>query len=411
MDSGNRLLVVALVMLAGACSAQTANGTRPTGSCSTNAECVVGAQCIDHRCVTGGGLDGAVTDAGGAGPADGGVISSPDGGAADAACVGVESAAQSVERPADIILMVDSTGSMGPAVARIEAVINSSFATVIGSSGIDYQVILIASDVTIGPPLSTSGRLHTLDLSLGSSNGAAFKPVLDHYADWSGWLRPDAIKIFLHFTDSNDSDGGSGITGYSGTFDQELIRMDPAEFGTAGDPRIIYNAIVGLAPNTPVTNPYVPPVGVCDPGDPIVTTACTSSQFSSPPHPGAGFQMLAMRTGGLRFSVCEFDHFDVVFNQIAQQVIDSTSAPCSFHLPPPPDGETLNTNEVALRFSPTGSDPWQVFRKVDDPSACDSMSFTITGDQIDLCPAACAVVQCSPSAQIKAVAGCDPSLL
>ena len=57
-----------------------------------------------------------------------------------------------------------------------------------------------------------------------------------------------------------------------------------------------------------------------------------------------------MLTGGLRFPICQFAHFDVVFQTLATSVISGAAVPCSFDLPSPPPGQTLDTAETNPLF-------------------------------------------------------------
>src|SRR4030095_14330224 len=62
--------------------------------------------------------------------------------------------------PADIIFIIDNSGSMTDEIASIETNINVNFANIIQSSGVDYQVIMVTDhgsgslEVCVGPPLS-----------------------------------------------------------------------------------------------------------------------------------------------------------------------------------------------------------------------------------------------------------------
>src|SRR5262245_41447423 len=58
-------------------------------------------------------------------------------------CADVVVEASTVKNPADIIFMVDNSGSMTDENAAIEQNINVNFAAIMGSSGVDYQVIMI----------------------------------------------------------------------------------------------------------------------------------------------------------------------------------------------------------------------------------------------------------------------------
>jgi hypothetical protein len=127
----------------------------------------------------------------------------------------------------------------------VQQEINDQVARILDAAMVDYRVILLASGLTIGPPLSTSGRLYTVPIATGSGDDAAFRPLLEGYAMWRGFLRPGVKKVFMHFTDSVGD--GRRTRGYAGTFDEEPYRIDPANFGTRPDGLVTYHAVVGLA--------------------------------------------------------------------------------------------------------------------------------------------------------------------
>lgn len=306
-------------------------------------------------------------------------------------------AAEPIRRPADIILIVDSTGSMGTAVSRIQEVINTQFAEVIGGAGIDYQVILLASGVEVGPPLATSGRFHQLAVQIGSGDSASFRQVLDTYPEWSGWLRPDAVKVFLHFTDSEGS--GEHIDGTSGTFDEILVTQYPDQFGTVPGKRFVYHAIVGVKENAPATEPWRADA-------PIVTEACWAPEFVRT-GPGVGYQAVAVRTGGLRFPVCQFPHFDVVFHTIADAVVDFSAPPCSLALPPPPPGAGIDASSVVVVFTDEATGAVTELEQVPGKDACRAGAFFLDGEEVELCEDTCAAVSANAHARLDVAFACD----
>ncbi len=302
-----------------------------------------------------------------------------------------------IGQPADIILVVDSSGSMGSAVDRIEEVLNGELAAVLESAGIDYQVILLANDVAIGPPLSTSGRFHHHVTAIGSGDGASFHNVLETYPQWSAWLRPDAVKVFLHFTDSADGNGES-IQNYEGTFDEILVRDHADQFGMVPGRRFVYHAIIGLMENDPQTDPWLPT-------DPIVNGTCEAPELGRT-GPGVGYQGVAVRTGGLRFPVCQFSHFNVVFNTIADAVIALATPPCTYALPSPPVGEELDLNTLAVLYlKEPGASP-MYFERVSGPTTCRDGGFYLDSQSVRLCEQTCSVVTNNPQSEVDIAFGC-----
>jgi hypothetical protein len=356
---------------------------------------------------SGGSGGGPGTIPGGGNPASGGSGPGPgaglrDGGVGADACATVVGEGEEVSRPVDVILIVDSSDSMAMARQTISQIIDTEFASIIEAAKVDYRVIALHGGVlVIGPPLSTSGRYHELnDLTIGSGDGVAFVHVLDRYPEWSPWLREDAFKVFMHFTDGT-SGNGETITGYTGRFDEELVRLDPAQFGDADDLQFTYHAIAGFKENVPPDLPYAP-------GDPVVTVGCQHPSFGLGIQGASeGFQGVAIRTDGLRHSVCQFDHYDAVFNTIADGVVSKSIVPCSFAIPDPPSGkEYYLSGGVSVELS-DASGSVAAFARVADATACAPESFYLDGDQVELCPAACDTAKATEGARVDVAFDCD----
>ena len=143
------------------------------------------------------------------------------------ACAGVSSEATSETQPADIIIAVDTSGSMDEESAEVQQNLNN-FASIIAGSGIDVHVVLIAdSSVCIPAPLgsgacagadeSLPGYRHVVQ-SVGSTN--ALQLILDTYPQWQSSLRPNASKTIAVVSD-DDSDLGAAA------FTNQLLALDP----------------------------------------------------------------------------------------------------------------------------------------------------------------------------------------
>lgn len=309
-------------------------------------------------------------------------------------------------RPVDVLIVIDTSNSMGAAIAAVEASINDDFAAILEASGIPYQVIvageygsiciiapLSGTDCNPPPPVPAVTEVFKhYDMSTGS--GSFLNNILAWYSapdphglapmGYSGWLREGSLKVILAMTDgasaSNDPDDGEA-------FDQQLLALVPPQFGTPGDRQYVFHSIIGMNANEPPTDPWLP-------GDPLQGN-------------GESIQQVSVLSGGWRFPLSQSDSFDVVFQQIAQGVVDVVPIACSFAIPEPPPGETIDPDTVQIDYQPGGGGPLAAFHQVTGPGACEAEAFYIDADTIFLCPEACAAVQADTGAQLDVRFGCD----
>lgn len=358
----------------------------PRGSCASSDDCAAAEQCVDRRCV-------ARTDAGGVADA-----STPDaprldtGPAPDVVCAAVEATATEIRLPVDIIVLPDESASMGPARDSVATAMQGVVRDALEASGVDYRVIWHGAT----PLPSLAGRVFYNTVALGSGPDAMFRPVLDTYDAWSPMLRADAQKVFVHFTDATSGDGGS-ITGYAGMFDAVLFARDAALWGSPGAPRFVYHTFIGLPVRSPADRPY-------EPTEPVETGASCAGGFVN----ARPLQEMAIRTGGLRFPLCEFDEFDSVFTRIADAAIESSRVPCELLLPEPPAGMTIDPSTIALRYGSGGST--EVLLQAGTAAECTDASFLLLSDRVQLCPTACARIEADTTATLTVLSGCDPEL-
>lgn len=355
----------------------------------------------------------------------------------DSACAAVSATATKL--PVDVIFVIDNSGSMTQEIVAVQDNINANFAAIIGNSGIDYRVIMIArhgsasgsQSVCVKAPLSGT------TCSPIPAQPANNPPIFFHYSTevashdswckllntfntpdefslapqgWSQWLRPAAVKTFVEITDDGvscstggktytDSDTIAGGEAVAPTFDASLLALSPAQFGDANNRRYIWHSIVCLAANTPATAPWLS-------ADPMVAGKCSSTNC---PAPGTGYQALSRLTGGMRFPLCQYGAFDVVFQEIAQGVVSSLA--CQFAVPVPEAG-LLDPTKVSLAFTP-GTGPVENWTNVPNSAACagDEWYFDDNAHPqiITLCPAACAKAKADTSGKIEVLLGCQGS--
>jgi hypothetical protein len=345
-------------------------------------------------------------------------------------------------KPADIIFIIDNSGSMSDEIAGVENNINVNFANIIQSSGVDYQVIMLTNHgvgstgisylVCIDPPLSGTtncsgapvnvpGQFYHYSVDIQSWDSVCkifntlYGPNSGGEADaynfapggWATWLRPEAVKVFVEITDdqmnctwgTHTLNGSTAANGQTAAleFDSTLLGLAPAQFGTTADRRYIFYSIVGIG-----AKPMPNELDGYTEFEPIVTTTCPTAYNAA-----YGYQWLSKGTGGLRFPVCS-PSYDAVFQDIAAGVIDAVQVPCEFDIPDPPKGEMLDLDTIDVLYTPGGNGTTQTWTKVDSASLCGPSKFYIdeAAGKIILCPQACAVVEADIEAKLEVKIEC-----
>jgi hypothetical protein len=354
------------------------------------------------------------------------------------ACVIQEQSAELIEQPVDVILLLDNSGSMSDELGAVEANININFASILTSSDVDYRVVLISrhrqepreaseeasTSICVTSPLSRlddcsaadepalSERFFQYSTKLESAD--SFDVLLDTYEPpfddperaenfdnaplgWSAWLRPNAKKVFLELTDDDED---MPID----EFVAQLIAVGPEHFGVdPAKPTFVFHSIIGLAEKFSPTSAYLP-------HEPVQTATCSGND-NEVESAGETYQELSKLTGGLRFPLCQFGAYDVVFRQIAADVVDTREIACDFELPAPPPGRELDLDNVAIEYSPgRGADPI-TFGQAPRLDDCAPNAFYIANGRLNLCPPTCTTVRANPVASVMVLFTCESQLI
>jgi hypothetical protein len=335
--------------------------------------------------------------------------------------------------PVDIIIVIDNSGSMGQEIQGVQDNINANFADIIGASGLDYRVILVAKFGEIGeesvcieaplggiaaggcdnpPGMPVNGdRFFHYDEEIASHNSLC--KLIETYSEpdingftatgWQEWLRPEAFKTFIALTDDGvtcgsyeDNDAVNAGIDVAAEFDADLLALAPDQFGTVEERNYAWYSIVAMGYNDPPTMPWTPM-------DPVMNTECETAAG-----PGTGYQGLSVLTGALRFPLCDTTSYSVVFQAIAEGVIKGAKVACSFPIPEPPEGNTIDLNTVLVEYTVGGMGDPTVFNQVPSLADCMANSFYIDGPNVTLCPEACDLVQDDVDAKIDIAFACPP---
>jgi hypothetical protein len=337
----------------------------------------------------GGGVNLTTATEGGSGDADAGNsgikldmpgaddTAGPPMGEEDCAAVG-EMAEQTLQ-PADIVFVVDNSGSMDFEAGQIQQQLNG-FSNLITASGVDARVVLISSypsngnGICIDPPLGGGGcpnddnnnpvYLH-VDRRVSSTD--ALSAILETYPQWSTVMRPEASKHFVVVTDDESNLAWD-------QFDTQFQALDPT-----------------LAS-------YVFHSVVCH-------TNCPSAADI-----GSEYIQLSALTQGVAADLCDQDFF-AVFDVLSTQVVSGAQISCEFEIPPPPDGMEFDPDFVNVEFD-DGMGGILPIGKVDSVADCPNV---VDGWYYDnpaaptmvlLCEQTCTKVQNSMDGSMSIIFGC-----
>lgn len=366
-------------------------------------------------------------------------------------CSGGTSVAVNEKRPVDIIFMIDNSGSMKGEIEQVQDRINADFASIIGSSAIDYRVIMMSRygdiDTSVGDskyPICIGSPLGADDCSAADSTELVSNPphyfhfstdvgswdalcrVLEGYdapdelardgrawtplapRGYSQWLRQNALKVFVVITDddidcfhrgvllrdnSNVEDGQVAAS----LFDDALLALSPEQFGTIEDRKYVFHSIVAMSE-------YSDPLKAWPASDPIQTGTCSPGSEG----PGTGYQALSRMTGGLRYPTCRNDDFDAIFRELATSVVDRSAASCFFTLENEGNFD-ISTAKVVYADGRGGTTT--LTRRADVADCGDSSTSWYLPDpdapgEVQLCPATCEVVEADDDARIGVEVGC-----
>ncbi len=382
MKFGSRLLMCCLITACGSPAGDT-----PDAGSSTEPDAALEQGCTDDNecsadfpiCTT----DGTCVECESSAdcPADRPVCGN---GSCAASCAGEEVNADFVMLPSDIIWVVDQSGSMNQETQYVQQQINT-FASAIGTSGIDYRVVMIARDsggnaICVPPPLGgpscgDNTRFKLVDQYVDSRNGPAV--AVSQYPNYSSFLRLEAMKHFIFVTDDDSNQSAA-------TFTNALAGLQPA--GMFSNYKV--HGIYGRAANG----------GVCD------------GAFGKAVRAGNVYTTLITNTGGASGIICDND-WSSVFMDIQAAVVTGSQVSCEITIPQPSQGGSIDPSQVAVKYLAGGVGPGVTLPQAASAQACGTNEGWYYDDpnaptKIILCPATCATVQADPGANVKLDLGC-----
>jgi hypothetical protein len=262
----------------------------------------------------------------------------------------------------DIIIFIDTSGSMNQETAWVQQNINA-FASYIGGLSLDYRVVLIADGDKIcvpaplgGPGCTDGPNFRHVKVYVGSRDG--LKKTINTYSQYQDFLRADTTKNFVAITDDNSTEGASW-------FKTELAKLTNPGFADG----FFYHSIVAY-------------------GD-IEKKGCSTGAKI-----GQAYLDLTDETGGVKFKVCETD-WSSIFDAMAQSVASSAALPCTYPFPDPGEGKLINPFQIKVNHLSEAGVQQEALEKLTKTTCGDGWYFDddTTPTSVILCPKTCERLQ------------------
>ena len=334
--------------------------------------------------------------------------------------------------PADVVWIIDGSGSMLDEAERLQRNLDS-FASTVSGAGVDTRVVLIAQLdlVPAGSALAQGGNYLFVPAMVDSHN--ALDLLVASYDAYASFLRPEAHVHFIVVTDDESQYAAlptaqQRATGFRDAMDSLLTMQytlhtvsSPVE---EGDPPCLPQAVTQEVLDCCLTCFFLcfdaPPAGcehLLDPNGAPLINPLSCGFLGGAARPGVTYYTLAEMTGGVAASICA-DDWTHVFGALSEAVIESAPLPCAYPIPDPPPGMFFERAKVNVRFTPTGApaDSVDPFPAVPSADACgDDTAWYYDNPgapaEIVLCPASCAAVRSDRGGEMQIVFGCDTLLL
>jgi hypothetical protein len=332
-------------------------------------------------------------------PSAGTMAQQPDAGEGE--CGAVSQTAQNTLQPADIIIGIDTSGSMDDEIAFVQMHLNA-FSQQIIDSGVDVHVILIATEgmTTMGGGGLFGGgdgqNAVCIDAPLGSGMcpGDSNPPVYTHvnrevgsndildvfisaYPTYAPQLRENSLKTFVAVTD-DDAVSDEGDIMY-----------------TSADAFMTAVSTLDMNPNMWADWRYS-------------SIYCfTQCEFAAAV--GAVHADLVAKTNGVGGDLCLQD-FAPVLDQLAAKVVNEVELACDWEIPAAPATETFDAGKTNVELDLDGT--LEPLGKAADANSCGDQNGWYYDDpaaptRVFACPATCTRIQAAQNATVNILFGCE----
>lgn len=314
------------------------------------------------------------------------------------ACAETSSKADEGLAPADIIIAVDTSGSMSEEAQWTQQSMNAMVTTIV-NSGIDAHVIMI-SDTAICVPASLGSGNCPDDESLPNyrhvnqtvNSTDALEKILSTYDQYKDSLRPGALKTIVVVSDDDSNLSAAD-------FQSQLLALDPSFKDFKFDAIVSFEDPISCASSC--FGQACQNCGKCCPSCKPLSAA-----------EGTVYKNLVSMTGGVQGDLCAQD-FAPVFQDMATAVVKDAAIDCIYDIPAAGPDEQIDFSKVNVDYksSPNAS-PQTIYYVPGGLPDCSSNGGWYYDDpgmptKILLCPATCAAAQGNADAEMIVKFGCE----
>ncbi|MCA9620184.1 MAG: hypothetical protein KC731_14280 [Myxococcales bacterium] len=361
------------------------------------AACSAGSGKSEGSQSSGQGAGGGVVGAGsGAGMGTGGGLGHAGGAGqgGEQACQEIDVAAAPLDDAADIIFVIDTSGSMTEEMGFVVDNMNAFSQQIVGS-GVDARVIMLARAPFCILNECVPGIC--VDPPLGSGSCPADENVpAGYYHPQSDINSVDSLSqlVFLYPT------YGGNLRTYSRKY-IVIVTDDNATFPYINDANAFLDQYVALDPPK-LTGVTVHAIYCFDGNGP-----CENA--------GTVYEDLVNLTGGIHGDLASQD-FQPIFNDVATQVVAEAGVPCQYPIPEPPDQAELDPSKVNVAFTDGDGNIHEILQ-VAGYGACDPVlggwyyDDPVNPTAISMCPATCDFVSTDAGGSMDIKFGCATKVL
>jgi hypothetical protein len=367
-----RLLLIALLSIAGACSGSSdknggAGDSRDEGD-EADGRDVDSSSDDEGTARPPAGKPSADEDDDDDAPAE-----QPKGGDGLDECASNEVEAERAPRGGNVVWVIDASGSMDEEAAQVQDNLNKFVQSIVAAGLSDYRVVVITESefVDVPEPLaSDTEHFRFIEEEVGSND--QHEILLNLYTRYADFLLKGAVTHFVVVTDDeSDMSAQSFVTQMTARHESDFrvhaVASPPGEMAPAKPPTLF---------------------GDDDDDD----NGCQGA-LGAAAAPGVQHWEAAKLTDGLTFSICSAD-WSALFTELAKEVSDSASVPCSLEVPVAPPGSRLDYQAVEVILTAPNAQKGTVLTPAANASGCADEAGWYYDDalkptSIVLCPTSC----------------------
>jgi hypothetical protein len=299
-------------------------------------------------------------------------------------CAGIRQDAPPASGGVDVIILIDTSGSMLHAITQVQMNMAKFVQDFEGSAADTRVVVITADDPAAGTPVANDADRYRFIPSEVDSQ-VLFAVALAQFPAYQDFLRAGAATQFVMITDDQDQippaqfkSDMEGLLGHG--FTQHAIASEDVMGLPCISEAQLWNPLC-VAP---------------------IPSVCAAIAI------GKAYYDLADITNGEKLSICKAD-WAPVFEQLRAAVIEAVPLPCSYPLADA-SNPTFDAEKVAVVYTPSGSDDTEFPRATGSEQCGDKNAWyyddPATPASIQLCPSACSTVAAGGTLEIAF--GCKP---